>query len=608
MEHKCTLNCCEDCKNCKCKEKVKIILSCGHLNNVFCYLLNDKNNIVCQEKCNKILQCGHPCTGTCGKCLEGTLHVKCEHKCGRNLPCGHVCEQKCSAECLCSKKCPNICDHGYCDKKCCEICVDCVEKCSIRCKHSKCDNKCGELCSRNPCNKRCDTKMKCGHQCYGLCGERCPEVCRICNPELECFTNDLFYMSELDEDALLYKTQCGHLFGVEGLDHYFESQSTIHMYTCPRCKSLLLLESRYQNYIKKMFIDIQKIKKVSLDRNMGTDDNTFLFKSKEIINRILDRQYKKGNINIFDILQSNNLLGSNCNRVEYNKSDLNKKMPIIYNLCKNVFKEEKDLNSRKNTTYNLLTLAEKFMGIEYYVYYIKSRGEEKNEYKFLKNFNIIKSYFKDFEGQFNNFFFNDLRAKIDNMLYYSILKLNKNLNIYNSNNINDFNNIYGMNRLYYNSFNNNNYTKLKTPEEIMKGNFCIKLDLKDLYKDNNIDEQALNLLRTLGTTWYKCPNGHLYVVGECGGPMQTGICPECRSQIGGRYHQPAYQNSVVNLNNEMRNLNINNENRIRNPLLNQDKEAQDYMNRQHNMNQEHHMDPDIRDLIRQNPQMNNYYN
>ena len=90
----------------------------------------------------------------------------------------------------------------------------------------------------------------------------------------------------------------------------------------------------------------------------------------------------------------------------------------------------------------------------------------------------------------------------------------------------------------------------------------------------------MDLLRTLGTRWYKCPNGHLYVVGECGGPMQESICPECRAMIGGLNHVPANRNSVVDLNVEMRNLSINNENRIRNPLLNQDQEAKNNMNQQ----------------------------
>ena len=172
--------------------------------------------------------------------------------------------------------------------------------------------------------------------------------------------------------------------------------------------------------------------------------------------------------------------------------------------------------------------------------------------------------------------------------------------------------MYGRNRLLYrNNINNNNNNidnNKKTPEEIINGNFSIKLDLKDLYKNTKIDVQSLNLLRTLGTRWYKCPNGHLYVVGECGGPMQEGRCPECWLQIGGRNHNPANRNQAVDLNFEMANLNLNNDNRINNPLLNQDEEAQNNMNRQYNANQEHHLDGDIEQLLRENPEMNNYFN
>ncbi|KAF8588736.1 hypothetical protein K439DRAFT_1651802 [Ramaria rubella] len=36
--------------------------------------------------------------------------------------------------------------------------------------------------------------------------------------------------------------------------------------------------------------------------------------------------------------------------------------------------------------------------------------------------------------------------------------------------------------------------------------------------------------------WYTCPNGHIYVIGECGGAMQVASCPECGSAIGGTNH------------------------------------------------------------------------
>jgi len=37
--------------------------------------------------------------------------------------------------------------------------------------------------------------------------------------------------------------------------------------------------------------------------------------------------------------------------------------------------------------------------------------------------------------------------------------------------------------------------------------------------------------------WCKCPNGHIYCVTECGGPMQQSVCPECKVEIGGQSHR-----------------------------------------------------------------------
>jgi hypothetical protein len=35
---------------------------------------------------------------------------------------------------------------------------------------------------------------------------------------------------------------------------------------------------------------------------------------------------------------------------------------------------------------------------------------------------------------------------------------------------------------------------------------------------------------------YRCTNGHLYVIGECGGAMQRSWCAECGAPIGGERH------------------------------------------------------------------------
>lgn len=35
-----------------------------------------------------------------------------------------------------------------------------------------------------------------------------------------------------------------------------------------------------------------------------------------------------------------------------------------------------------------------------------------------------------------------------------------------------------------------------------------------------------------GNHWYNCPNGHMYVVANCGALNERGTCRECRSTIG----------------------------------------------------------------------------
>ena len=43
--------------------------------------------------------------------------------------------------------------------------------------------------------------------------------------------------------------------------------------------------------------------------------------------------------------------------------------------------------------------------------------------------------------------------------------------------------------------------------------------------------------------FFKCPKGHPYVIGDCGGATETSRCPHCGSQIGGTQHQVLGGNS-----------------------------------------------------------------
>ncbi|KAF8748917.1 P-loop containing nucleoside triphosphate hydrolase protein [Rhizoctonia solani] len=54
--------------------------------------------------------------------------------------------------------------------------------------------------------------------------------------------------------------------------------------------------------------------------------------------------------------------------------------------------------------------------------------------------------------------------------------------------------------------------------------------------------------RAFGHTghFYQCPNGHPYVIGECGGAMQVSTCPECGAAIGGSHHRSLAGNTHAN--------------------------------------------------------------
>lgn len=44
--------------------------------------------------------------------------------------------------------------------------------------------------------------------------------------------------------------------------------------------------------------------------------------------------------------------------------------------------------------------------------------------------------------------------------------------------------------------------------------------------------------------WYKCPNGHIYAIGDCGGAMEQRQCPDCGATIGGTHHRLVQGNQV----------------------------------------------------------------
>ena len=61
-------------------------------------------------------------------------------------------------------------------------------------------------------------------------------------------------------------------------------------------------------------------------------------------------------------------------------------------------------------------------------------------------------------------------------------------------------------------------------------------------------EEKQEIVSAIGLSkghWFKCPQGHIYCIGECGGAMERSKCPECKAVIGGERHMLVEGNTLA---------------------------------------------------------------
>ena len=204
----------------------------------------------CRINCRLQLECGHLCGGECGKCWApvaaggpAPVHELCTAVCKRiNRECGHACGVKhgCSdpAGCPpCEERCALFCPHGGCGQACHKICTPCAEPCLWVCEHARCTARCGQPCTRAPCDEPCarPNPLGCGHPCLGACGENCPELCAVCARAgagggapadwVEPFSR--FELANMEAGTRLVSLACGHIMDVDSLDDYLRTMDPI---------------------------------------------------------------------------------------------------------------------------------------------------------------------------------------------------------------------------------------------------------------------------------------------------------------------------------------------------------------------------------------------
>ncbi|XP_076063757.1 NFX1-type zinc finger-containing protein 1-like isoform X2 [Oratosquilla oratoria] len=535
-QHQCKARCCDPCTN-ECQQIVKTSKKCpkGHAIGLPCYLkytiADEEAWAYCLEPCGQILDCSHICSGMCGQCLNGRLHMPCGEPCERQLVCGHVCKEKCSKVCPpCQAMCPWKCDHSKCCKKCGIPCAPCKESCNWKCAHHSCSNKCGEACSRKPCKKNCKKKLPCGHDCIGFCGDPCPPQCRVCNQEdLEEF---ILLGNESDEDArFVLLEDCGHAIEVEGLEFWLEQKKEeIGVKTCPRCHHPIYNNRRYQEIILTTYRDIRAVKSKHFSMKL-------IIKRKEIEDILkepnLQRSYPRevGSL-LRDLGHSNAvkkkqkyLSDEELHLLHFKANMLKKSSEILENMQKDLSSSKKELYiPRMRFLHSAQTIIREASKCPHL-----ARGKNLLHDLIKRLMALTLQVTEQTQDEYNC----ELHRIAMLPSYWKLKEKTSNPNVV---------------RLVSQVESAMNPTKKfeKITEKLVVN--LMKEAEKYVGGLGISEEDRQEIIKAIGLRqghWYKCPNGHVYCIGDCGRAVVESRCPECREAIGGTSYRLLSGNVVA---------------------------------------------------------------
>ncbi|GLV42804.1 uncharacterized protein CBL_03544 [Carabus blaptoides fortunei] len=525
--HRCDKKCNETCTT-KCRHPVDNPhpAACSHTFQIPCYKVSEKYKPTsymllrhCSQPCTEMLDCGHKCSGTCGECAQGRIHKTCQERCGATLICGHDCEVPCRITCQpCNKPCIFKCVHSKCGKKCGEPCTACKETCPRRCAHVRCTKRCGEPCNCPPCTEPCARRLRCGHPCIGFCGDPCILVCRICQPEHETF--EIQFGNEDEPDArFVMLVDCGHIIESDAMDQWLSMKpdvdsnkpNEITVKRCPKCNTVITNTQRYSHYIKATFRDIINIKKKLFGKEKDNETNRVELQVKitEVahLNVRLYTESKFLRVILQELQTTLKATTKQGRRNPLNNSLLETykaQVQIIERLIQTVTKA-------KLPPTNLEQCVER---LDYLLYFIKRQNNR-----------ITKQEILDLELELNRFESYAHLWTIENSPHWTttMVRTKTDVKIVHA----DICRVLGAVSRYTGY--KNDYLR----ERLKKLCDLVDKSIKLAEQERLMIVQAMDLGKG---RWFKCPNGHYYAIGSCGGAMEESKCPECGERIGGTNH------------------------------------------------------------------------
>ncbi|XP_066256208.1 NFX1-type zinc finger-containing protein 1-like isoform X2 [Euwallacea similis] len=549
--HECRNACRDPCTTtCRAIVDCNILSICGHfVKKIPCYLKNnaaeDTLLKACTEPCSTKLKCKHPCKGTCGECMQGRIHKRCTEKCGVPLVCNHECTIPCREACKpCTRKCEMRCPHSRCTKNCGAPCTPCNAPCPRECEHRKCTKTCGNICNVKPCTERCKKRLKCGHFCVGFCGEPCPHLCRECDKDE---LTETFFGTEDEEDAIfVLLVDCKHVLEHSGLEIWLEqNDDRIQFKTCPRCTQVITLTQRYSEYVKRACQDVMNAKKES----HGNERENYELRKR------LEREVLLLN----DELEDCHLLTQSERSILGRQRELEYACPELKNVLQMLETRLQPVRNKRAQLVNKMELNAIQSKIQLLSYIIRcfkdntspvlNTSKPGNDSK-LQLQSLLKVLLQS-DDHITDQEIEDLQMEIKRL--HRIVQFERIKMIIQPTNLKQYATI----RFYLTP------ERMQQKHNIQQELFAprrysdlldetIKKNLQSLAPKTSVgfvinDKERMDIVKAIGLSkghWFKCPNGHPYAIGECGGAMEISKC-FCGATIGGTGHHLLSTNQLA---------------------------------------------------------------
>ena len=366
----------------------------------------------------------------------------------------------------------------------------------------------------------------------------------------------MFFGTEEEEDARFIELlDCGHVFEVTALDYWMDKDGEtedIKLKECPKCKTPIRISYRYADIVKEKLADVEMVKERLNEEEEQYQELTAELKRKT---RSLVRKYP-------DVRSRNaspeTYYESDSEEEESEEETLPNLGTSSYDILRSWLQQRKTM-AELNTIENQIKLLEQIYKIRekiktdllrstfYGVLLPASESQTAVDQMFLQAATEVDEKLNHLEDglmkfQISSQRLTDIRDEVVCVgLFLKIRVVQCEIKKRSIDVRFDDEEWLGRQR-----------------KQLDAGKKLTKQDADDIQATINkirrkcgleglTPEERVMIVKAMNFAkghWYKCPNGHIYAIGECGGANQQRSCPECGATIGGEHHRLAKGNQV----------------------------------------------------------------